>query len=146
MATRKVHADHVLDHALEQFHGKTADQIAEIVRRRGIKGRMGTTSKCPMALLLDSQASGKFVIGRQYIARRSGSRIEKARTPVNVAQFMRRFDIGFYPDLIMPPPRCLTKPGDKRKAAPGKKPGPKRSPWKNRIAKMVNRFNEPQEA
>ena len=96
-----------LDDVLEQFRGLKPDDIAAMVKRRGIKGRMGTTYGCPMALLLDGQSTGTYVIGRRYIVRRSGRAVEKSRTPDNVRSFVRKFDIGGYPDLVAPPPRCV---------------------------------------
>ena len=130
-----------LDDVLSQFSGKKPDEIAEIVKRRGIKGRMGTTYGCPMALLLHGITTGDFVIGRKYIARRSGNNIDRAITPKNIADFIRKFDIGGYPELVAPPPRCLAP----RAAAPrprGKRGTRTRPPIKNHLAKLVGRFNE----
>jgi len=139
------HATHPLADVLRQFEGKTADQIADIVRKHRIRGRSGTTSKCPMALLLGGQATGSFVIGRRYLVRRSGKWIEKARTPVNIASFVRKFDIGKYPDLMAPAPRCMF--GKTSKKASGKsgqhiQPRKPRKPRKivNHLAKLVDRF------
>lgn len=130
-----------LDDVLEQFKGKTADDIATMVRKRGIKGRMGTTYGCPMALLLDGAHTGQFVIGRKYIVRRSGGKIQKARTPEQVAVFVRKFDIGGYPDIVSPPPRCTRKPGDaKKRTRPGAK-GRTRPPIQNHLGKLVGRFH-----
>jgi hypothetical protein len=80
------------------------------------------------------------VIGRRYVVRRSGNKIQKVRTPKNLAQFVRKFDIGGYPELIAPPPRCLAREPKR----PGRKHsgGPSRHPKKiiNHIAKLVDRF------
>lgn len=132
----------VLREIVQQFEGKTPDQIAEVVRKHKIKGRMGTTYKCPMALLLDGISTGRYVIGRRYIARQSGASIERVRTPDGVAAFVRKFDIGGYPGLISPPPRCVAKPGD---APPRKRRGRgqrTRPPIKNHLSKLVGRFHE----
>lgn len=137
------HKDVLVD-ILGQFKGKSPDDIAAMVKRRGIKGRMGTTHRCPMALLLDGISTGQYMIGRKYIARRSGETIEKARTPENLSTFVRKFDVGGYPDLIAPPPRCLANEG----TAPKRKHGrsgvsgaKKRGATKHHIAKMVGRFH-----
>lgn len=128
---------------LEQFKGKTPDDIAAMVKRRGIKGRAGTTYKCPMALLLNGAFTGDYVIGRKYIVRRSGHAIQQVATPKNVAQFVRKFDTGGYPELVAPPPRCLKTASER--GARGRKPhsGPSK-PKKivNHIAKLVNRFGD----
>lgn len=130
-----------LSNTLSMMRGKTPDQIAEMGKRRGIRGRMGTTYGCPMALLLGGENTGDFVIGRRYIVRRSGKNIERTRTPASVAAFVRKFDVGGYPDLIAPPPRCLAPRGPKRKTY-GEGKGRTRPPIKNHIAKLVGRFNE----
>jgi hypothetical protein len=131
-----------LSDVLEQFRGKNADEIAAMVKRRGIKGRMGTTYGCPMALLLNQARHGEFVIGRKYVVRRSGDRIEKQRTPRNIEAFVRKFDIGGYPDMVAPPPRCVAKLGDKlRPASKGTRGQRTRPPIKNHLAKLVGRFH-----
>ena len=129
-----------LVHAMAAFQDKSPDEIAAVVKRRGIKGRMGTTYGCPMALLLGGVSTGEFVIGRRYIVRRSGDKIEKMRTPRQIEQFMRKFDIGGYPELIAPPPRCL-KPTTRRPNK-GSGSGRTRPPIKNHLAKLVNRFGK----
>lgn len=132
-----------LDAILEQFKGKSADDIAEMVKRRHIKGRLGTTSKCPMAILLDNVGTGRYIIGRKYIVRRVNSNsFEKARTPEQVAVFVRKFDLGKYPHLIAPPPRCLA-PAKSHKAKPssGTRGHNKRAPIKHHLAKLVGRFH-----
>lgn len=130
---------HPLQDVLATFAGKTPDQIAEAVGKHGIKGRMGTTYGCPMALLLDSVSTGRYVIGRRYIARVCGKKIERARTPDNIAVFVRKFDLGQYPNLIAPPPRCLA-PRAARKRPSGTR-GYKNGPIKNHLAKLVERFH-----
>lgn len=134
-----------LDDVMVQFEGKTPDQIADMVRLHKIKGRMGTTYGCPMALLLDGISTGAYVIGRRYIARRSGKTIEKKRTPVNVATFVRKFDIGGYPDIVAPPPRCMaprgrTRRGPKDKGGEHKNRKPR--VVQNHIGKLVGRFHD----
>lgn len=120
-----------LTDVVDQFKGKTPDAIAAMIAKRGIKGRMGTTYRCPMALLLDGVSTGSYIIGRKFIVRRSGKTIEKVRTPENMSIFVRRFDIGKYPELIAPPPRCL--------APPIKRPGRTGSDISNRKARIEKR-------
>ena len=62
------------------------------------------------------------------------------RTPEQVAVFLRKFDLGKYPGLIAPPPRCLNKSRPKRVSGPS---GPtSRKPIENHIAKLVGRFDD----
>lgn len=133
----------MLKDELRHYVGKTPDQIAATVKRRGIKGRMGTTYGCPMALLLNGEGGGAHVIGRRFIVRRSGKNIEKIRTPDNVAAFMRKFDIGGYPDLVAPPPRCVAPRGQRVRVRKPNESGKRtRPPIKNHLAKLVGRFHE----
>lgn len=108
-----------LDEALNELRGLNADQIAALLRSRGIKGRPGTTYKCPLAQFFKLDHPGSFIVGSRFIMRRSSTRAnaqpEKANTPRNLAAFLQRFDRGEYPDLIALPPRCVPKSTDRRK-------------------------------
>lgn len=128
----------VLVNAIEQLRGKSPDEIAAMMRRRGIKGRPGTTQKCPLAMFFDGTNAGTFVIGREFIMRTAGKTVERAKTPKNLADFVRRFDIGKYPDLFLPPPRCLRQTAK----PPGKVSGKNRPTQVrvNHFAKDVGRF------
>lgn len=132
-----------LTDALAELEGKTPDEIAKIMLRRGTKGRPGTTQKCPLAVFFNAVHTGKFVIGRQFIMRTSGKAVEKAKTPKNLADFVRRFDIGKYPELIAMPPRCLIKDPRKgpRRGKPHKRPYKHRE-MVNHFAKDVGRFTQ----
>lgn len=132
-----------LEDVLSQFKDQTADQIAATIKRRGIKGRMGTTYGCPMALLLNGIETGSFVIGRKYIVRRSGKVIQKVRTPREISVFMRKFDLGKYPEIIAPPPRCLRKSRTKSKSgSPSQQVRNRPKEIKNHLAKLVDRFGD----
>lgn len=123
---------------LKQFTGKSPDQIAHTMEVLGIKGRSGTTTRCPMALLLNfTEGSGRYIVGRRYLIYANGKRVEKVRTPENIREFMRRFDAGKYPDLVAPvkpcPPRAKPK---KRGPRPPKPPGSEQ----RRLAALAGRF------
>jgi hypothetical protein len=103
-------------------------QIAEMIHERKIKGRPGTTGRCPLAMMMIGGHGGRFFVGEKYIARKIGHNsrpnIEKVKTPPNLAAFVRMFDHGDFSMLIAPPPRCRLKswpntqpknPGQKRK-------------------------------
>jgi hypothetical protein len=132
-----------LQAVLREFQGKSPDDIAAMVKRRGIKGRAGTTYGCPFAMLLNGAHTGAYIIGRKYIVRRSGANIEKVHTPANIKAFVRKFDLAQYPELIAPPPRCLAKSQDKRKHGPRGGPSGKATPKvvKNHLANLVDRFS-----
>lgn len=97
----------------------TAEEIVELVRKAGIKGRPSTSYQCPMAKLLNLQCGVKtnvVGVGKKYIIRKlSGDRVERIKTPKSVTKFLVNFDIGKYPDLFAPPPRATKSPADKRK-------------------------------
>jgi hypothetical protein len=136
--------------ALEQFKGQTADEIAAICKRRGIKGRTGTTYGCPLAIMLGNIGTGTYVIGRKYIVRRSGKVIEKAYTPQNLSTFIRKFDIGKYPELMAPAKRCMMTAKEKRQKdartgnrhKPGYEKAKRSHIVKNHLTKLVDRFSQ----
>jgi len=130
-----------LSTVLEQFRGKSPDDIADMVRKRGIKGRAGTTYGCPFAMMLNGAFTGNYIIGRKYIVRRSGNVIDKVHTPANIKAMVRKFDLGHYPELIAPPPRCLLKSRPKRKPRPGHGGPVTPKVVKNHLAKLVDRFS-----
>jgi len=129
-----------LEDIIKIYNNKSADEIATIIKNRHIKGRMGTTYGCPMALLLNTTSTGSYIIGRKYIVRRSGTKIEKVRTPRQMSVFIRKFDIGKYPNLIMPPPRCVNK--NKPKVRIKNTSGSPKHIIKNHIKKLVDRFSK----
>lgn len=117
-----------LQYAVAELAEKTPDQIYHMLKRRKITGRPGTTGDCPLARLMMGSHTGRFIVGRKFIARQSGRVIEKVATPPSLAAFLRKFDLSQYSDLLAPPPRCLTK------ARPREKPwrsGPKKTRGKN---------------
>jgi len=141
----KIARVNVLEDVLAHFRNKTPVQIADMVRRAHIKGRTGTTTKCPLALLMAGIGTGTFVIGRKYIARRTPQGVQQVRTPDNVATFVRKFDVGGFPELMAPAPRCIAKTrshgGSSGTRGYGDKRGHKRI-VKHHLAKLVGRFAE----
>lgn len=137
-----------LQDTLASLEGKTADEIAAMMRRRGVKGRAGTTRKCPLAQFFSNLSTGQFLVGATYIMRITGGgpnpHEEKAKTPKNLKAFLTNFDKGKYPDLLAPPPRCVIKDPrpDDRHADP-KAHHKKRKPTRHSWAKDVERFGGP---
>jgi hypothetical protein len=96
-----------LHDAINDVRNLTPMDIVRELRRKRIKGRPGTTGRCPLALLMQGSHGGKFVIGQKYIIRHSGKQIDKVKTPKNLAAFVRMFDEGQFTDIIQVPPRCV---------------------------------------
>lgn len=133
-----------LREALQSLNGMTPAAVAEHIRKLKIKGRTGTTSRCPLALCLHKTQGATFVVGRKYVARISGRSIAKVRTPRNVAIFVRDFDEGRYPLLMAPAPRCMP-PSLRKKDThnrTNRKPEARdhKREIKNHVAKLVSRF------
>lgn len=108
----------VLEAAVEDLAGKSSDEIAELMRQYGVKGRPGTTTCCPLANLLHEVYGGYYIVGPKCIMKRtSHNRLEKMETPTRLAAFVRKFDQMKYPDLIAPPPRMEPKTPRTRRGA-----------------------------
>lgn len=81
--------------------GTNADQVADSLRARAIKGFQNFPECCPIANLLTtlpgvhdvevSEAAIQFAIGDQY---------QEIDTPEPVEKFVRNFDDGIYLDLV----------------------------------------------
>lgn len=56
-----------LQSAVAELEGFTPQQIAKAVAKRQIRGRPGTTGRCPLALLMQGRFGGKFIVGQEYI-------------------------------------------------------------------------------
>jgi len=117
-------------------------EIAALLGRRKIKGRAGTTGLCPLAMLLHGAHGGRFVVGPKAIIHVSGNHnkphLEKVATPPNLAAFVRMFDKGEYPNLLMPPPRCV-KPRSLRPHGTGKTAGQHKKPSNKRMPRADER-------
>jgi len=97
-----------VEKAMEIINGKTSDEIAAMLRKHKVEGRPGTVGNCPLANLFHALIGGDFIVGPKYIMRRSnGKAVDRATTPKTCADFIRKFDLSKYPDLIAPPPRVL---------------------------------------
>ncbi len=128
-----------LDEAVDDISKKSANQIADIMREWGIKGRPGTTHLCPLATIMHKIYGGDYIVGKEFIMRRSGNKTERKPTPKGCVQFITKFDVGEYPDLMAPPPRVL---GETRK--PIKSTGEKKQlrVKRNFPSREVGRFEE----
>lgn len=117
-------------------------KIAEMIAARRIKGRPGTTGRCPLAMLMIGGHGGQFYVGEKFIARRTGHssnpNVEKIKTPDNLAAFVRMFDRGDFSTLIAPPPRCRVH-GITPKGRPGGGPKRKRGEVRLHLARDVGR-------
>lgn len=108
-----------LQRAVSVFKGHSADDIAKLLQRLGIKGRPATTQRCPLSNFLTATNPGTYIVGRKHIYRRCGPVLEKMPTPRNLCQFVTGFDSARYPELLALPPRATrtrdTRKGDRHK-------------------------------
>lgn len=132
-----------LKEALNIFEGMEPHEIATALKKQGIRGRPHTLYRCPLAMEFHEKCKGDFAIGKQFIIRRSGDKIEKVKTPDNLSEFIAKFDVGAYPHLMAPPPRALPKPEPKRKHGRSGPSGPRsrkeaaKRVVRHHIAKMI---------
>lgn len=74
--------------------------IAEVLRVRGIKGVRSDPAHCPIAEFLHAEGWGaKVLTFNAYVGPRMGSRLN-VQLPVAVSKFIKDFDRGAYPDLV----------------------------------------------
>lgn len=129
--------------AVEELKGIKPRAIAQMIARRKIHGRPGTTGRCPLALLMSGAHGGRFIVGQTYIMRQAGGRVDKMRTPANLAAFVRMFDAGQFTNLIQVPPRCERDRSGKTKRVSGpsgKRHARKRGAERLHLARDVERF------
>lgn len=91
--------------------GNTADEVANSLRRQGVKGKIGSTCYCPIlnaiykacpdycpGLMIDGRPSETGNHGYQAIL--NDSQIMDPSLPKPVQLFVGEFDLGKYPDLV----------------------------------------------
>jgi hypothetical protein len=120
--------------ALRDFHDRTPEQIAAMLRECGVKGRPGSTYGCPLARYLSIINGGQFIVGRKLIVR-VGAGNGKARTPPEVKAFLDEFDVKRWPDLVAKPRKV---PQGRTPGQPGHRPKQVRHNW----AAEVGRFKK----
>jgi hypothetical protein len=132
-------ADVVFNAAVKALGEHTTEELVELMRKIGVRGRPHTAYSCPMANFLDIRCgvSSKVIgVGKKYIIRRylqaGNTREERVKTPPSVAKFLVNFDIGKYPDLFAPPPRAMKA----KKAAPRVRNDKRKKPPGNRTIKV----------
>lgn len=82
--------------------GNTADEVADSLRLRGIKGYKGDACQCPVANYLIAELGtypGDLVTYDIVSYSTPDDSGFSFRTPEPVFQFILRFDTGVYPDL-----------------------------------------------
>ncbi len=82
--------------------GDTPVAVAETLRAKGIKGRPCESSRCPIANWLVTETGAVTVeVDSDIYFRHAGAHgLWIDPTPDAVAEFIRRFDEGDFPDLI----------------------------------------------
>ncbi len=76
------------------------DPIAAFLRERGYRGTRRANCGCPVAGYL-SAASGRVVEIAEQRWGFAGGQMDEGTVPAPVAEFIRRFDEGDYPDLAL---------------------------------------------
>jgi len=77
--------------------GSTADEVAASLKRLGVKGRRGSALTCPLAKYLNSRLPGTQPTKVSSVSFQvTGSQLY---VPAGCSDFVRRFDIGRYPEL-----------------------------------------------
>jgi len=80
----------------------SAEAIAAHLTDRGVRGRIGTLSDCPIGRLVRAEAGATDVlVGSQHVFG-PGSRTEE--TPAPIREFIAQFDAGRWPGLVEPVP------------------------------------------
>jgi hypothetical protein len=82
--------------------GSTADEVAESLRRLGVKGRRRSRCECPIAVAVNKHApgwGGIRVSGSGYLSY-NDVQIMDPQTTSAVQAFVRAFDDGSYPYLV----------------------------------------------
>lgn len=89
---------------LEALHelGGDSDEVAESLRKQGIKGLRGEHCHCPVANYLKSRGFGGEVWGYPgpSVFRYVSTDVAVVGTPEPVFNFIRRFDDEEFPDLV----------------------------------------------
>lgn len=84
---------------------ETADEIADFFRKEGIKGYRGEIESCPIANYVSAGCGGKVQMDDKSLITIDPTNPEKEvgwvleHTPA-MAEFIKRFDAGDYPDLV----------------------------------------------
>lgn len=89
-------ADQIKD--LLEGMGQTHEEVADFLRGQGIKGKRGNAQKCPVAIYL-SGVSGES-IKVTYVNAIDYKTCRVYRLGEAVSEFVRIFDLRWYPDLI----------------------------------------------
>lgn len=78
--------------------GGGPDQVADSLRKRGIRGRIGDPCRCPLARYLESEWFPGARVGMNRISWDTSDFDDGY--PQAAHRFRRLFDAGEYPDLI----------------------------------------------
>lgn len=77
--------------------GNSPSDIAAALRERGIKGQMWEAVRCPLARFLSDELGQRCLVSAPWIV--VGGKNEHS-TPASVAEFIRHFDAGKWPELV----------------------------------------------
>ncbi len=91
------------DDAVNKFaEFKTADEVAEFLRERGIKGQIGNLNRCPIAEYVNGASGVNCEVDDDSVAVAFNDDAEaKYIMSAAMKEFVQKFDAGDYPDLIL---------------------------------------------
>lgn len=80
---------------------KSADQIAEILKAQGIKGTKFSGANCPLAAYALKRGAVDVSVNNNWLSYWTGSYSPMISRPTTrgTRAFVRKFDLGAYPDL-----------------------------------------------
>lgn len=92
--------------ALNALEGMTPDEIADLMRSRGIKAHKFVPTECAIAQYLNQETGARHSVGicsagalRDFGKSFVGT--PPVLLPLSVREFINGFDSGWYPDLVM---------------------------------------------
>lgn len=83
--------------------GRSSNQVAESLKKMGIKGARCIPQSCPLAEAIRRECGAKFVhVGGEAVAYRTDATepYTPVLAPAPCVDFIRTFDRGGYPELV----------------------------------------------
>jgi phosphoserine phosphatase len=78
---------------------RNADEIAQYLKERGIKGHTISAYDCPIARYVEAETGVAVAVAQRSVSPR-GDYMEWVMPPPNVSAFIAQFDLHQYSDLV----------------------------------------------
>lgn len=101
-ASERINIGNAISRKLAEL-GAGPDDVAAALTEKGCKGSIGNSMACPVSMYLKSLGWDDAFVGAfdaSIYDEQTGQAVALASLPVQIQQFIRRFDGGLYPDLI----------------------------------------------